>query len=151
MPARLLKLATPKAVYVGLTAIGLLLGLLGTAGWALFEAHQIIGSGEVALKQCLEDNKHQTRQLRETRDELGRLVAELAVDRDALADSLLASERAARQREQDQAAERQARAQIYSEVPECEEWREAAPCAEIAERLIRSRADLIRRLSEEDP
>jgi hypothetical protein len=92
MPARLLKLASPKAVYIGITVIVVLLGLLGTAGWQLFDAYKQIGSGEVSLSQCLEDNRYQTQRLTETRDTLSEMVATLALDRQLINDRLLASQ-----------------------------------------------------------
>ncbi|MFW6340981.1 MAG: hypothetical protein ACOC0Q_08945 [Wenzhouxiangella sp.] len=151
MPARLLKLASPKAVYTGLTTIALLLGALGWAGWQLFDAYKQIGSGEVSLAQCLADNAHQTRQLHETRDELAEMVAAIAMDRQAINDRLLSSERRDHQRQISSEAERRAREEIYSQVPECDEWRQQAACTEIAQRLIDRRKDLIQRHEGKNP
>ena len=152
MAVRAVIAAVPTKALVALGATVLvLLGLLGTAGWQLFRAHQLIGAGEAALAQCQEDNRHQTRQLRSVRDELAAMVARMALEREAVSAQLLASEQRDRRRDREIAAERQARDEIYTEVAECEAWRRQQPCAEIAERMIRRREALISRWQDETP
>ena len=152
MPARAIIAAVPTKALVAMGATVLvLLGLLGAAGWQLFRAHQLIGSGETALAQCLEDNRHQTAALRSTQAELTAIIQRLALDAQSINDELLATEQQARARERALLAERQRREQIYIDVAECDAWRRAEPCREIAERMIESRADLIRRVAEHNP
>lgn len=152
MPVRAVIAAVPTKALVALgSAVLVLLSLLGATGWQLFRAHQLIGAGDSALAQCREDNRHQTAQLRGTQEELTSIIQRLALDAQSINDELLATEQQARARERALLVERQRREQIYTDVPECDAWRRAEPCREIADRMIESRSELIRRMTEQNP
>lgn len=129
---------------LGIALAGMLV-LLGVQSCRLGDARENHGQARQALAQCEADLASQRSESIAARDELTDLVSQMAVDSQAVAEALLASERRDRQRERADQAEARARAEIYQQVPDCETWAQIPVCREIAERQQARRAELIRR------
>lgn len=146
----MMRIGTAKAIPLLLGGMVLMLVLLGLQSWQMNRAGQRHGETSQALRQCEADRESQRQEAIEARDELTELVSRLAIDSQAASEALLASERRSRQRERDDRAEAQARADIYAQVPDCEDWAVIPVCLDIAQRMQSRRAELINRWQGED-
>ena len=134
----------PLLIIAGTVLTTLLTGL-GVTACQLLDARESLGSSETSLAQCHEDLRHENRQVLALADDLQTLTDGIAIERAAWETARLEAEQRARQRERAARAERETRAQIYADSPDCEERAATPVCAEIAERLVERRAGLIER------
>lgn len=141
----MISLASPKVLPILAGAMVLLVVLLGLQSCRLHNAGERHGETSQALRQCEVDRADHRQEAIAARDELTEIVMRLAIDSQAVAEALLASERQARERDRADRAEAQARAEIYAQVPDCQTWGLIPVCLDIAERMHDRRRDLIDR------